>query len=70
MADEKPPVRTYEELYQGKEALYRLGENLIKNRIPVVILISIFTSIMAYFSLQLEMTTAFNDLLPYRHPFV
>lgn len=70
MANEQPPPRSYEELYKGKEALYRLGENLIKNRMPVVALITIFTSIMAYFSFQLEMTTAFNDLLPYRHPFV
>src|SRR5262245_24236646 len=25
---------------------------------------------MAYFTFQLKMSTAFNDLLPYRHPFV
>jgi uncharacterized protein len=70
MANAQQPPRSYEELYKGKETLYRLGENLIKNRVPVVVVISLFTAVMAYFSFQLEMTTAFNDLLPYRHPFV
>jgi uncharacterized protein len=59
-----------EETQRSKEALYRLGANLIKYRLPITILISLFTAFMAYQSFQIKMTTAFNDLLPYRHPFV
>ena len=70
MANEHPPAPSYQDRYKSNEALYRLGENLIKNRIPVLVLVTIFTAIMAYFTFQLKMSTAFNDLLPYRHPFV
>jgi predicted RND superfamily exporter protein len=59
-----------EETQRSKEALYRLGANLIKYRLPITILIGLFTAFMAYQSFQIKMTTAFNDLLPYRHPFV
>ena len=55
---------------QSKAALYRLGASLIKNRIPVIIITTILTGFMAYKMSTLEMSTAFNDLLPYRHPFV
>ncbi len=70
MANEQPPAQSYQDRYKNNEALYRLGENLIKNRIPVLVLVTIFTAVMAYFTFQLKMSTAFNDLLPYRHPFV
>ena len=71
MADEKKPINTaLEEAQKSKEALYRLGANLIKNRVPVSIITGLFTLFMAYQSFQLQMTTQFSDLLPYRHPFV
>jgi predicted RND superfamily exporter protein len=59
-----------EEARRSKEPLYRLGANLIKYRLPITVVISLFTAFMAYQSFQIKMTTAFNDLLPYRHPFV
>jgi hypothetical protein len=59
-----------EEAQQSKAALYRLGAALIRNRLPVTVLTAIFTAFMAYKATGLEMSTAFNDLLPYRHPFV
>ena len=70
MANEQPPTPGFQEPRRTNEALYRLGESLIKHRVPVLVLVTIFTAIMAYFTFQLEMSTAFNDLLPYRHPFV
>jgi predicted RND superfamily exporter protein len=70
MADEKLTGRSWEEVRQSKAGLYRLGENLIKYRLPVVVGVGLFTLFMAYQAFQIEMTTAFNDLLPYRHPFV
>ena len=59
-----------EEATQSKEALYRIGASLIQHRIPIIIITSLFTAFMGYKALGLQMTTAFNDLLPYRHPFV
>ena len=44
--------------------------SLIQHRIPIIIITSLFTAFMGYKALGLQMTTAFNDLLPYRHPFV
>ena len=70
MANEQPPTPSFQEPHKTNEALYRLGESLIKHRVPVLVLVTIFTAIMAYFAFQLHMSTAFNDLLPYRHPFV
>lgn len=69
MADEKK-LTALEEAQQSKAVLYRMGASLIKNRLPVAIITAIFTAFMAYRALGLEMSTAFNDLLPYRHPFV
>lgn len=69
MADEKK-LTALEEAQQSKAVLYRMGASLIKNRLPVTIITAIFTAFMAYQALGLEMSTAFNDLLPYRHPFV
>lgn len=69
MAEEKQ-LTALEEAEQSKAALYRLGANLIKNRIPVTLITALLTAFMAYKASSLEMSTAFNDLLPYRHPFV
>ena len=66
--DEK--LSALEEAMQSKAALYRLGASLIKNRIPVILITTILTGFMVYKMAGLEMSTAFNDLLPYRHPFV
>src|SRR5262245_30587740 len=69
MADGKQ-LSALEEAMQSKAALYRIGASLIQNRILILVLTSIFTAFMAYKASELQMTTAFNDLLPYRHPFV
>jgi len=67
---EERKLTALEEAQQAKEPLYRLGANLIKYRLPITIAIGLFTAFMAYQSFQIKMTTAFHDLLPYRHPFV
>jgi predicted RND superfamily exporter protein len=59
-----------EEARRSKAALYGIGASLIKNRVPVTVITAIFTAFMAYKTFHIEMSTAFNDLLPYRHPFV
>jgi predicted RND superfamily exporter protein len=70
MAEEQNRSAALEEAVASKAALYRLGARLIELRIPVLVITSIFTAFMAYTTMHLEMATAFNDLLPYRHPFV
>jgi len=67
---EDKQLSALEEAQRSKAALYRLGASLIKNRLPVTIIVSIFTAFMVYETFQIQMSTAFNDLLPYRHPFV
>ena len=67
---EQPDLRAVEEAAQSKAALYRLGANLIKYRIPVTVISVFFTAIMAYYAAGITMSTSFSDLLPYRHPFV
>jgi len=69
MAEQKD-LRTVEEAAQSKAALYRLGANLIKYRVPVTAISVFFTAIMAYYASGIHMSTSFSDLLPYRHPFV
>ena len=69
MAEEKQ-LSALEEAQRSKAALYRLGASLIKNRLPVTLITGLFTAFMAYKTFQIQMSTAFNDLLPYRHPFV
>ncbi len=69
MAEEKN-LSALEEAQRSKAALYNIGASLIRNRLPVAIITGIFTAFMAYRTFQIEMSTAFNDLLPYRHPFV
>jgi len=69
--DKKNP--TLEELEQHaleRGALYRLGEGLIKNRFWITLSVLIVTGFMAFQASKIEMNTSFNDLLPYRHPFV
>jgi predicted RND superfamily exporter protein len=70
VADEQNTLSAVEEAAKSKAALYRLGANLIKYRVPITLIVAIFTGFMAYQATRLEMTTAFNDLLPYRHPWV
>jgi hypothetical protein len=70
VAEEKKMSAALEEAMASKAALYRLGASLIRMRIPVLILTGLFTAFMAYKTFHIEMSTAFNDLLPYRHPFV
>ena len=70
MADEQNTLSAVEEAAKSKAALYRLGANLIRYRVPITLLVALFTGFMAYQATKLEMTTAFNDLLPYRHPWV
>src|SRR5215510_6147745 len=67
MAEEKTAL---EEAQRSKAALYNIGASLIRNRLPVTVITGIFTAFMAYKTFQIQMSTAFNDLLPYRHPFV
>jgi hypothetical protein len=67
---EDKQLSALEEAEQSKAALYRLGASLIKNRVIVTLITTLLTAFMAYQAASLEMSTAFNDLLPYRHPFV
>lgn len=69
MADEQQ-LDPLEQAEKSKAALYRLGANLIKYRVPITIIVAIFTGFMAYQATRLQMTTSFGDLLPYRHPWV
>ena len=55
---------------ESKAALYRVGEWLIDNRGWVSLVTVAFTAFMAYEASKLEMFTSFNELLPYRHPFI
>lgn len=55
---------------ESKAALYRVGEWLIDNRGWVSLVTIAFTAFMAYEASKLEMFTSFNELLPYRHPFI
>lgn len=50
--------------------LYRLGEALIRHRLPVGLVTLAGTVFMAYFAFQVHMSTRFDDLLPYNHPYV
>ena len=67
---EQHDLQAVEEAAQSKAALYRLGANLIRYRIPVTAISVFFTAIMAYYAFGIRMGTSFSDLLPYRHPFV
>ena len=71
MADKKMP--TMEELEAHaleRGTLYRLGEGLIRQRLWITLFVVVLTGFMAFQASKIEMNTSFNDLLPYRHPFV
>ena len=71
MADKKmPTLEDLEAHSRERAALYRLGEGLIRNRLFITVGVLIVTGFMAWQALSIEMSTSFNDLLPYRHPFV
>ncbi len=55
---------------EGKEALYLLGERLIKQRVPVSIITLLVTAFFGWNASQLEMITSFEELLPSGHPFI
>ena len=71
MADRKmPTIEELEAHSSERAALYRLGEGLIRNRLFITLGVLLVTGFMAWQALSIEMSTSFNDLLPYRHPFV
>ncbi|MFT4570131.1 MAG: putative RND superfamily exporter protein [Hyphomicrobiaceae bacterium] len=55
---------------ENKQALYLLGERLIKNRTAVVIVTTLVTAWFGWHTAQLEMITSFGELLPNGHPFI
>ena len=65
-----PTIEELEAHAKDRAALYRLGEGLIKNRFLITLSVLVVTGFMAWQALTIEMSTSFNDLLPYRHPFV
>ena len=71
MAERKiPTIEELEAHSRDRAALYRLGEGLIRNRFLITIGVLLITGFMAWQALSIQMSTSFNDLLPYRHPFV
>ncbi len=55
---------------ENKEALYLLGERLIRARTPVTILVVVVTAFFGWRASHLEMITSFSELLPKGHPFI
>ena len=55
---------------EDKQALYLLGERLIKNRTPVMIVVALVTAFFGYRAMNLQMITSFGDLLPQGHEFI
>ncbi len=55
---------------ETKEALYLLGERLIRHRTPVTVIVAIVTVWFAWHAAQLQMITSFGDLLPQNHEFI
>ena len=55
---------------ENKQALYLLGERLIKNRTIVSIVTILVTGWFGYHASQLEMITSFGELLPQGHEFI
>jgi predicted RND superfamily exporter protein len=55
---------------KDKPALYLLGEQLIRYRVPITIVVVIVTTIFGWYASKLEMITSFGDLLPQSHPFI
>ena len=55
---------------ENKQALYLLGERLIKNRKPVAIITTLVTIWFGWHASQLQLITSFGELLPKGHPFI
>jgi predicted RND superfamily exporter protein len=55
---------------EDKQALYLLGERLIKARKPVMLIVGLVTAFFAWRATNLELITSFGDLLPQGHPFI
>jgi predicted RND superfamily exporter protein len=55
---------------EDKKALYLLGERLIKNRTPVLIIVIIVTAFFGWRATNLQLITSFGDLLPQGHEFI
>lgn len=72
MADETntPEQGNVSHAFEEKPALYRLGEGLIRLRLPITIGVAILTGFMAYHASKIEMFTQFSNLLPYQHPWI
>src|SRR3990172_4092839 len=52
------------------DPLKRLGELLIKYRLPVVAIIGAITLFFGYHMMQLQLVTSFGELLPQTHPYI
>jgi predicted RND superfamily exporter protein len=48
----------------------RLAEFVVRRRLPVLLITLLITIFFGYFSLKVEIYTAFSDLLPQNHPYV
>ena len=55
---------------EEKKALYLLGEQLIRYRTPITIIVVIVTAWFAWHASQLRLITSFGDLLPQSHEFI
>jgi predicted RND superfamily exporter protein len=53
-----------------KPALYLLGEQLIRFRVPITLIVVIVTAIFGWYASRLQLITSFGDLLPQSHPFI
>ncbi|TMA10491.1 MAG: RND transporter, partial [Deltaproteobacteria bacterium] len=48
----------------------KVAEFIVRRRLPVLLMVLLVTIFFAYFSLRVEIYTAFSDLLPQNHPYV
>jgi hypothetical protein len=55
---------------KDKPALYLLGEQLIRFRVPITAMVVVVTAIFGWYASQLQLITSFGDLLPQSHPFI
>ena len=55
---------------QDKPALYLLGQQLIRFRVPISIVVVLATAIFGWHASRLELVTSFGDLLPQSHEFI
>ena len=52
---------------EDKQALYLLGERLIKARKPVMLIVGLVTAFFAWRATNLELITSFGDPVSYTH---